>query len=189
MLWHLKARVNSHQRWKQTRFRVCFHLWCELTNTMTSTMNVTEWQISWSSRYSQLPVICAPRQHTSAIATSVWPNNLPSNGRQQIWQTLRCDNEGTWSHFLAWWPRRAWGFHAPLIPPYQVTVTLNVPLEKSWESCSLGRYNSQLTPSPMLHSASTGAYCHGIVNLHLMSYPSLLKVIWLHFHYSRTVTL
>ena len=23
--------VNSHQRWKQTRHRVCFHLWCELT--------------------------------------------------------------------------------------------------------------------------------------------------------------
>ena len=23
--------VNSHQRWKQTRFRVCFHLLCELT--------------------------------------------------------------------------------------------------------------------------------------------------------------
>ena len=34
MLWHHNARVNSHQRWKQTRFRVCFHLWCELTNTM-----------------------------------------------------------------------------------------------------------------------------------------------------------
>ena len=34
MLWHHKARVNSHQRWKQTRFRVCFHLWCELTSTM-----------------------------------------------------------------------------------------------------------------------------------------------------------
>ena len=30
MLWHHNARVNSHQRWKQTRFRVCFHLWCEL---------------------------------------------------------------------------------------------------------------------------------------------------------------
>ena len=45
MLWHHKARVNSHQRWKQTRFRVCFHLWCELT----STMNVTEWQVSWNS--------------------------------------------------------------------------------------------------------------------------------------------
>ena len=45
MLWHHNARVNSHQRWKQTRFRVCFHLWCELT----STMNVTEWQVSWNS--------------------------------------------------------------------------------------------------------------------------------------------
>ena len=45
MLWHHSARVNSHQRWKQTWFRVCFHLWCELT----STMNVTEWQASWNS--------------------------------------------------------------------------------------------------------------------------------------------
>ena len=40
-----KARVNSHHRWKQTRFRVCFHLWCELTTTM----NITEWQVSWNS--------------------------------------------------------------------------------------------------------------------------------------------
>ena len=45
MLRHHNARVNSHQRWKQTRFRVCFHLWCELT----STMNVTQWQVSWHS--------------------------------------------------------------------------------------------------------------------------------------------
>ena len=44
MLWHGNTKVNSHQRWKQTRFRVCFYLWCELT----STMNVTEWQVSWS---------------------------------------------------------------------------------------------------------------------------------------------
>ena len=49
MLWHHNARVNSHQRWKQTRFRVCFHLWCELT----STMNVTEWKVSWNSRVCQ----------------------------------------------------------------------------------------------------------------------------------------
>ena len=40
MLWHHNARVNSLQRWKQARFRVCFYLWCELT----STINVTEWQ-------------------------------------------------------------------------------------------------------------------------------------------------
>ena len=37
MLWHHNVRVNSHQRWKQTRFRVCFHLWCELTITMNVT--------------------------------------------------------------------------------------------------------------------------------------------------------
>ena len=29
MLWHHKARVNSHQRWKQMGLHVCFHLWCE----------------------------------------------------------------------------------------------------------------------------------------------------------------
>ena len=45
MLGHYNTRVNSHQRWKQKRFRVCFHLWCELT----STMNVTEWQVPWNS--------------------------------------------------------------------------------------------------------------------------------------------
>ena len=45
MLWQHNAIVNSHQRWKQMRFRVWPHLWCELT----STMNVTEWQVSWNS--------------------------------------------------------------------------------------------------------------------------------------------
>ena len=36
MLWNHNARVNSHQRWKQTRICVCFHLWCELTSTMST---------------------------------------------------------------------------------------------------------------------------------------------------------
>ena len=36
ILWHHNARVNSHQRWKQTRFRVCFHLGCELTDTLSA---------------------------------------------------------------------------------------------------------------------------------------------------------
>ena len=45
MLWHHNAKVNSHQRWKPTRNRVCFHLWCELT----CTMDVTEWQATWNS--------------------------------------------------------------------------------------------------------------------------------------------
>ena len=44
--------VNSRQRWKQMRNRVCFHLWCELT----STMNVTEWQVSWTSCPSRFTV-------------------------------------------------------------------------------------------------------------------------------------
>ena len=45
MLWHQQRQSHSHQRRKQTWFCVCFHLWCELT----STMNVTEWQVSWNS--------------------------------------------------------------------------------------------------------------------------------------------
>ena len=62
MLWHHNARVNSHQRWKQMRFRVCFHLWCELT----STINVTEWQVSWNSCISvkvMLYSIIHPKGH------------------------------------------------------------------------------------------------------------------------------
>ena len=52
-------RVNSHQRWKQTRNRVCFLLWCELTlglwchsivwSLFFMKWNVTEWRISWNS--------------------------------------------------------------------------------------------------------------------------------------------
>ena len=51
--------VNSHQRWKKTRNRVCFHLWCELTTTM----NITEWQVSWNSwkLQSQLNRWISPR--------------------------------------------------------------------------------------------------------------------------------
>ena len=48
MLLHHNARVNSHQRWKQMGFRICFHLWCELTITV----NVMEWQVSWNSIFS-----------------------------------------------------------------------------------------------------------------------------------------
>ena len=50
--------VNSHQRWKQTRNRVCFHLcvswlWhCGVTasfGVIFQEWNVTEWQVSWNS--------------------------------------------------------------------------------------------------------------------------------------------
>ena len=67
MLWHHNARVNSHQRWKQTRFRICFHLWCELT----STMNVTEWQVSWnSSPILNLSQLSSPTTNRSAPCSS-----------------------------------------------------------------------------------------------------------------------
>ena len=64
MLWHHNARVNSHQRWKQTRFRVCFHLWCELTNTM----NVTEWQVSWNSPKLPLLITCPDMEAFSRLS-------------------------------------------------------------------------------------------------------------------------
>ena len=81
--------VNSHQRWKQTRNRVCFQLWCELTlalwchsivrslfyeikcNGMTSFMEfMNNLQIFW-------PLKCPPL-HISAITSlfTVCPNSL-----------------------------------------------------------------------------------------------------------------
>ena len=77
MLWHHNARVNSHHRWKQTRNRACFHLWCELTNTM----NVTEWQVSWNSWFGfsshihhtcRVPVI-EPLIRMVGIPSTAWP--------------------------------------------------------------------------------------------------------------------
>ena len=45
MLWHHSARAIHTKDESKLRFSVCFHLWCELTTTM----NVTEWQVSWNS--------------------------------------------------------------------------------------------------------------------------------------------
>ena len=39
--------VNSHQRWKQTRNRVYFHLWCELTPALWCHSTVREF-CSWN---------------------------------------------------------------------------------------------------------------------------------------------
>ena len=81
MLWHLNARVNSHQRWKQTWFRVCFHLWCELT----STMNVTEWHVSWNtcSSYDDIPV-ASNRSLFPQEDTSVYQQNPMVNHSQKV---------------------------------------------------------------------------------------------------------
>ena len=83
MLWHLYAKVNSHQRWKQTRFRVCFHLWCELT----SKINVTEWQVPWSSWFND--------QFSWQTMASLWVSALLRGiMRNSTWNHIRC---------LIWW--------------------------------------------------------------------------------------
>ena len=53
IIWCAIEEINL-QRWKQTRFRVCFHLWCELT----STIYVTEWLVSWNSCHVFMFVFC-----------------------------------------------------------------------------------------------------------------------------------
>ena len=40
--------VNSHQRWKQKRNRICFHLWCELTLALWFHSIVWESFFSWN---------------------------------------------------------------------------------------------------------------------------------------------
>ena len=89
MLWHHNARVNSHQRWKQTRFRVCFHLWCEFT----STMSVTEWQGSWNScnacwvwilwQLNQMPEIWTWQTQTNMSKTT-WAVSV-----EKKWETVQ----------------------------------------------------------------------------------------------------
>ena len=49
------------------RFSVCFHLWCELTTTIS----VTEWQVSWNSCTTQYSVIYVPWN------TQIWRNIKP----------------------------------------------------------------------------------------------------------------
>ena len=94
MLWHRNARVNSHQRWKQMQFRICFHLWCELT----STMNVTEWQVSWNSctaHANKARVTCFKERSDASIPSETWwPRETKSHetiipGEQLKWIALQ----------------------------------------------------------------------------------------------------
>ena len=96
MLWHHNARVNSHQRWKQKQFHVCFHLWCELT----STMSVKEWQVSW---YSCVEVTSCDFTHHAMSrhefdiyvsmpfgdACNIIKNNFSTTNLNVLWDTLK----------------------------------------------------------------------------------------------------
>ena len=44
--WFLSGRETIARENSKWIWQFCFHLWCELT----STMNVTDWQVSWNSR-------------------------------------------------------------------------------------------------------------------------------------------
>ena len=123
MLWHLNARVNSHQRWKQTWFRVCVHLWCELT----STMKVTEWQVSWSSSevdlffwngyilqynhdvlffFTDLSWNC---NETSKRGTK--GNGNCGNGNYGNWNSgKRWNRKSRWNHLVRWEKRKRNGW-------------------------------------------------------------------------------
>ena len=72
-----QRHLNSHQRWKQTRFRVCFHLWCELT----STMNVTAWHVSWNSFMEPYMSYC--------IKCSIWNIWVVMNGIQKLMRVIQ----------------------------------------------------------------------------------------------------
>ena len=74
------TRVNSHQRWKQTRFRVCLHLWCELTNTMSAI------------GYTALIIF--------------WQNSLPANIRKWVFSWNERDGI-TWRNYMFAW--NSWG--------------------------------------------------------------------------------
>ena len=97
-MWHLNTRVNSHQRWKQTRFRVCFHLWCELT----STMNVTIWQASYNS--------------CTFFVYTTWPQSLPIPARANTWATRASWFYLFFSLFL-WFSY--WDHKLPNVPSWQ----------------------------------------------------------------------
>ena len=88
------ARVNSHQRWKQMRFRVCFHLWCELT----STRNVTDWQVSWNIIIHFYLFFCSV-VHDNQGSLAVWgslPNSISSHAPHL------CMNSMEPLHFILW---------------------------------------------------------------------------------------
>ena len=90
MLWHHNARVNSHQRWKQTRFRICFHLWRELTSTM---------RCNGMTRFLEF-MLCALRIPTPLCALPASSAKFLSIGKTCPKQS-GCHGNSS----MSWWPR------------------------------------------------------------------------------------
>ena len=77
--------------WKKTRndavtpqrFRICFHLWCELT----STINVTELGVSWNSWYTHFNCInTISSDWKFALHWHFWEHQMQNNaGNKKLW--------------------------------------------------------------------------------------------------------
>ena len=93
MLWHHNARVNSHQRWKQTRFRICFHLWCESTSTMrcngmTSAMEFIQSALRWARAFKKgAEIEICMKMHL--CLSKDWKQF--SNHHEVIWRHMPCN--------------------------------------------------------------------------------------------------
>ena len=131
MLWHHNARVNSHQRWKQTRLRVCFHLWCKLTkyNECNGVTSFTEF-MTIAHIKTPKPEVAQP--FSISLKMYKCPNLMQETWVQihhsrrptslfDQWDTLFClihqfyyhRNSYVFSkmylyHWCPFWPMRAW---------------------------------------------------------------------------------
>ena len=82
--------VNSHQRGKQTRNHVCFHLWCELT--MALRCRIIAWSLFLEMKYNGI---------TNFMEFMLWWSNRFAEGYS--------DTKGNklvllWSWYAAHWP-------------------------------------------------------------------------------------
>ena len=95
---HLIVLVNSHQRWKQTRNRVCFHLWCELTMAL--------WchRIVWSLFFLEIKCngmmnFMEFMQTSLSNETSLSVDYTNSTGLSFLWYQIKQRKFGDWKSY------------------------------------------------------------------------------------------
>ena len=114
------ARVNSHQRWKQTRIRVCFHLWCELTRTMS-----TIWLRGITALFG-IFLETNKHQNLTRLGCPIIepPNQDPVSPREEGRTTpVTLTPTRNLMHFPFGWPQIA-PPNSPLIPPHSWVCSL-----------------------------------------------------------------
>ena len=90
--------VNSHQRWKQTRNRVCFNLWCELTLAL--------WchRIIWSLFFLEIKCngmmnFMEFMQTSLSNETSLSVDYTNSTGLSFLWYQIKQRKFGDWKSY------------------------------------------------------------------------------------------